>query len=248
VGLLSFFLENGISALTFLFGIMIFYVLLPGSARTRFKARYFARTGALVTLVTDDGFEVDKIMKVDLENGILTDGRKTIIFTPNPVFADEEFDFIGPDGTVVKKTKQVLLPTTEQKKTVDSAILKRSISDTGKPHYTCLVNKGIAVSPELLGLIQAVDSRVTENGRVYQGDLVDPQILKSYFKGTFSAITLSNMEYAAERRGFLRRPMQDFLSKNALPIGMILIVIIVGYMFISGKIDIARIFGGVLPG
>lgn len=239
---MSFFLENGLSALTFLFGIIFLYVLLPGSARTRFKARYFAKTGALVTLVTDDGFEKDKIMKVDLENGILTDGRKTIIFTPNPVFADEVLD----DGS----TKKAMKPTTEQKKTIDSAIQKRSFTDTGKPHYVCLVNKGIAVTPELLGLIQAVDTWVigTDKSEIYQGDLVDPQILKSYFKGTFSAITLSNMEYAAERRGFLRRPMQDFLSKNALPIGMILIVIIVGYMFISGKIDIARIFGGVLPG
>ena len=237
---MSFFLENGLSVLTFLFGIMIFYVLLPGSARTRFKARYFARTGALVTLVTDDGFEVDKIMKVDLESGILTDGRKTIIFTPDPVFVDE----ILKDGT--KKT--VMEPTTQQKKTIDSAIQMRCFTDTGKPHYICLVNKGIAVSPELLGLIQKVDSRVTEKNVINQGDLVNPQILKTYFKGTFSASTLSNMEFAAERRGFLRRPMQDFLSKNALPLGMILIVVIIGYMLISGKIDIARIFGGVLPG
>ena len=237
---MSFFLENGLSALTFLFGIIFVYILLPGSARTRFKARYFARTGALVTLVTDDGFEVDKIMKVDLESGILTDGRKTIIFTPDPVFVDE----ILKDGT--KKT--VMEPTTQQKKTIDSAIQMRCFTDTGKPHYICLVNKGIAVSPELLGLIQKVDSRVTEKSVINQGDLVNPQILKTYFKGTFSASTLSNMEFAAERRGFLRRPMQDFLSKNALPLGMILIVVIIGYMLISGKIDIARIFGGVLPG
>lgn len=236
---MSFFLENGISALTFLFGIVFFYVLLPGSARTRFKARYFARSGALVTLVTDDGYEKDVMMKVDLESGILTDGKKTIIFTPNPVFADE---------VIEGETKKLMTPTTDKKKTIDSAIQKRSFTDTGKAHYVCLVNKGIAVTPELLGLIQAVDNQVTEKSEINQGDLVDPQILKSYFKGTFSATTLTNMEFAAERRGFLRRPMQDFLSKNALPLGMILIVVIIGYMLISGKIDIARIFGGVLPG
>ena len=245
---MSFFLSNGLYAFTFIMGFVVLYVLMPGSSRTRLKARYLAKTGALVTLHTDDGFEQDKIMKVDLESGIMTDGKKTIIFTPNPVFADEEFEVTNPDGTTETQTKKVMKPSEDEKKTIDSAIQKRSFTDTGKPHYLCLVNKGIAVTPELLGLIQAVDSRVKDDKGVYQGDLVDPQILKSYFKGTFSAATIANMEFAAERRGFLRRPMQDFIQKNALPIGIILVVLIIGYMLISGKIDLSSILGGVLPG
>jgi len=206
----------------------------------------FAKAGVLVTLVFDDGFERDELMKVDLQSGIFTHGKETVIFTPDPVFVDEPPKITDLSGTTVKGRKSVDVPI-DQKKIIDEAILNRSFTDTGKAHYTCLISKGIAVTPTLLKLIKDVNSRADES-KIYLGNLVEPQILKSYFKGTFSAATLQNMEFAAERRGFLRRPMQDFFDKNKISIVFVLLIVIVGYMILSGKVDLSRIFGGFLPG
>jgi len=45
----------------------------------------------------------------------------------------------------------------------------------------------------------------------------------------------------------MRRPVQDFIKKNAIPLGFILIIVVFGYLYFSGKIHIPNIldkFGG----
>jgi hypothetical protein len=227
----------------YLFGIIpsailiLFIVYIPSSAWTRIKSK-FNKAGVLVTLCYDDGFEKDRLMKADLESGIFYDKKNTIIFTPNPVFIEEEIEG--------KKIESMDIPTADKKSIMDEAILKRTFTDTGKAHYICLVNKGIAVTSALLGLINDVNEHA-KSDNIYQGSLVTPQILKSYFKGTFSGSTLKNIEFAAEQRGYMRRPVQDFIKKNAIPLGFILIIVVFGYLYFSGKIHIPNIldkFGG----
>ncbi|GAH12460.1 unnamed protein product, partial [marine sediment metagenome] len=109
------------------------------------------------------------------------------------------------------------------KKIIDEAIQHRSFTDTGLPHYTGLASKGIAVTPQLLALIKEVDMDADEN-RIRFFQMVKPEILKSYIRATFSQQTIENIKFAAEQRGFLRKPMSDGLKKFAIPVMLLLVV------------------------
>ena len=219
---------------TLAMGFLIFvFFTMPKSGWLRWVAKR-SKTGTIVTLIHPDGFEQDLFMKADLNHGVFTKGEDTYIFTPNPRFVEEN------------QENPINIPV-DQQKIIDEAIMHRSLTDTGKAHFTGLVSKGIAVTPAFLELIKKINYNAkTDNIKLL--NLVEPQILKKYFPGTFSQALIQNIKFAAERRGFLRRPVQDFLSKNAMPIGIIIIIGIIGYMVLSGKIDLARIFGGFLPG
>ena len=117
----------------FLCGALFIIFLMPRSAKVRLKSK-FKKTGAIVTLCYDDGYEKDEYMQVDIKHGIFTKGDDTYIFTPNPVFIEQG------QGKGRPKKEALELPF-KTKEIIDEAVLKRSYTDTGKPHYIGLVKR-----------------------------------------------------------------------------------------------------------
>ena len=223
--------------------LVLFILVIPSSGWTRIKAK-IKKTGAIVTVCTDDGFEKDYVMKADLDHGIFSGKKDALVFTPEPKFVETEVEVINDDGTTRKETKTMLDITTDSKKTIDEAIQHRSFTDTGLPHYTGLASKGIAVTPRLLALIKEVNTKVDEE-RIRFFKLVEPHILKSYIRATFSQQTIENIKFAAEQRGYLRKPLSDNLKKFAIPIMLILVVGVAIWAVLSGYIDLSAYGIGV---
>ena len=217
--------------------LVLFIILIPGSGWTRIKAK-LKRTGAIVTACTDDGFEKDYVMKANLDHGIFSGKKDTLVFTPEPKFVEKEVEVANEDGTTETVTKTMLDISTNSKKVVDEAIQHRSFTDTGLPHYTGLASKGIAVTPRLLALIKEVNMDASED-QIRYFTLIEPHILKSYIRATFSQQTIENIKFAAEQRGFLRKPMADGIKKFAIPIMAILLIGVVVWMVLSGYIDLS---------
>lgn len=211
---------------------------IPRSAKARMHAK-FARSGVLVTLCTPDGYEQDTFMKVDTKYGLFTYKDETYIFTPQPKFVTSE-----DVETEEKGEDQMDIPD-NVKQNVDEAINHRSLTDTGKAHYIGLVNKGVAVTPALLELIKKVNQKASPD-KVKQITLITPQTLSTCISQSFSQSALEYMRFSAEERGFLRRPLMDALQKNKVSIVLLMIIVIAGYMIITGKIDMTRIFGKYL--
>ena len=137
--------------------VILFILAIPGSGWTRIKAK-LKRTGAIITVCTDDGFEKDYVMKADLDHGIFSGKKEGLVFTPEPKFVEEETTVTKEDGTTERVQKTILDIPIDSKKTIDEAIQHRSFTDTGLPHYTGLASKGIAVTPRLLALIKEVNT------------------------------------------------------------------------------------------
>ena len=219
--------------------LIAFIVFMPGSAKTRMRAK-FIRSGVLVTLCTPDGFEQDRFMKMDMKYGLFTHRDETYIFTPQPKFVK------ATDADTGEEVEQMEAPI-NVKATMDEAINHRMLTDTGKAHYIGLVHKGIAVTPALLGLIKEVNSEAVAD-KVKQVTLITPQALSTCISQSFSQSALEYMRFSAEERGFLRRPVMDMLQKNKVSIVFLLLLVIGGYMIMSGKVDIGSIFGDYLGG
>lgn len=219
--------------------LIAFIVFMPGSAKTRIRAK-FLRSGVIVTLCTPDGFEQDRFMKVDTKYGLFTQREETYIFTPQPKFVK------ATNPETDEKEEQMEVPT-NMKAIVDEAITHRTLTDTGKAHYSGLVHKGIAVTPALLELIKKVNSEASAD-KVKQITLITPQALSTCISQSFSQSALEYMRFSAEERGFLRRPVMDLLQKNKVSIVFLLLLVIGGYMIMSGKVDLSRIFGDYLGG
>ena len=217
--------------------LVLFILAIPGSGWTRIKAK-MKKTGVIVTTCTDDGFEKDYVMKADLDHGIFSGKKETLVFTPEPKFVDREVEVENEDGTTEKVKKTMLDITTNKKKVIDEAIQHRSFTDTGLPHYTGLASKGIAVTPRLLALIKEVNMDAEED-QIRHFTLIEPHILKSYIRSTFSQQTIENIKFAAEQRGFLRKPMADGIKKYAIPIMLILVVGVAIWAILSGYIDLS---------
>ena len=217
--------------------LFLFIRAIPGSGWTRIKAK-IKKTGAIVTVCTDDGFEKDYVMKADLDHGIFSGKKDALIFTPEPKFVETKIEVMQEDGSAQKVNKTMLDITSDAKKTIDEAIQHRSFTDTGLPHYTGLASKGIAVTPRLLALIKEVNTKVNED-RIRLFTLIEPHILKSYIRATFSQQTIENIKFAAEQRGFLRKPLSDGLKKFAIPVMLILVVGVAIWAVLSGYIDLS---------
>lgn len=236
--------QYAIIAETVLF--ILFVLAIPKSGWARIIAKR-KKTGALVTLCSDDGFEKDYVMKADAQNGIFSGRKDTLVFTPDPQFVEEEVEVVQKDGTTVLEKKPFLDLTADKKKIMDEAIQTRSFTDTGLPHFTGLLTKRIAVTPRFLELIKKINRGFKENDKVGLITLVEPHSLKSYFKGTFSQQMIENIKFAAERRGFLRKPIQDNLKKAAIPVMLILFILFVYWAISSGYIDLSGFGIGVPP-
>jgi len=221
--------------------LIMMAVVIPGSAKTRIRAKFFG-SGVLVTLCTPDGFEQDMYMKVDMKYGVFTHKEETYIFTPQPKFVSAKIK----DETTGKTNPVTQMDVPENvQQNVDEAINHRMLTDTGKTHYIGLVHKGIAVTPALLGLIKEVNKDAAEEN-VKQLKLINPQALSKCISQSFSQAAIENMRFSAEERGFLRRPALDALQKNKVAIAFILMAGIGVFLILSGKVDLGRIFGKYL--
>lgn len=212
---------------------MLFFMLIlfmPKSARIRLKAR-MKRKGILVTLFSDDGFERTELMQSDLGQGILTGNPTTYIFTPRP-------------ARIVKKVgrskKGYVDVAEDQKKNIDEAMLHRLVSDTGKMYLIGYIGKSLAITPKLLELIKKVNRRAIKED-VKELELLDPRILKQYMSTTISRSAIESLKFEHERIGYLRRPVSDKLRKLVLPIGLIVIILIFAYLFLTGDIDFSTL-------
>jgi len=223
--------------------LFLIMLIIPSSGWTRIKAK-LKKTGAIVTVCTDDGFEKDYVMKANLDHGIFSGKGETLIFTPEPKFVEGNVVVLDENAMPSTVNKTMLEIPIASKKIIDEAIQHRSFTDTGLPHYSGLASKGIAVTPQLLALIKEVDMKADEN-RIRFFQLVQPHILKSYIRATFSQQTIENIKFAAEQRGYLRKPLSDGIKKFALPVMLILVVGVAIWAVLSGYIDLSAYGIGV---
>jgi hypothetical protein len=212
---------------------LLFLMFMPASARVRFKAR-MSRSGILVTLFSDDGFEKTELMKAELGQGILTGNPTTYLFQPRPTK-------LKGKG---KNKKEYVDANPDQKEFIDEAMKHMCISDTNKPLLLGYIGKSLVVTPKLLALIKKVHRRAKE-GKIKELELIDPRILKSYMSRTISKSAIESIKFEHERIGFNRKPVSDALKKWAFPAGAIVVIIIALYAWQSGMIDLSFLnFGG----
>lgn len=241
--------------LTALFAYFIFFT--PSSIKTMIKAWKSRSAGALIFIANDDGFVDVEWMKADMGQGIFTGKRTKYVITPRPRYideiTDEEHPLYGLDSDV--------------KDQIDQLIQTRHIlTGLGKPTYFGYKGKSIAVSPGLLNamehapkenpkpnLAQARDGITPDadqslssleghsfNNKItseYAINLMDARSIKQYIPFTFSPSLIDALTFKHEQIGYFSRPM-DKLKQNALPIGVVLIVIFVAYFLMTGKIKI----------
>lgn len=214
-----------ISVAVLLIGIGI----MPKSAWVRFKAK-LRRSGVLVSLFTDEGFERTEIMRSDLGQGILSGNPVSYIFTPRP-------------PVVTKRGKELidLNMSDDQERALSEALSHRLFSDTGKPLFLGYVGKSAAVTPKLLEIIKKTSRK--KNPEIKTLTLLDPRQLKLYIGKTFSRSLIESIKFENERKGYLRRPVKDFVSRMKLPIGIILIIAVLAFVLLSGGIDLSGILG-----
>jgi len=188
------------------------WLLLPGSAKTLLRAR-LSRSGSLVLLCDDDGYARLELMK-EAGMGVLRGNPTSYVFTPRPAK-------IGEAGDVGEAERAVL----------EEAILHRHFTDCGKPLYIGYVGDSVAVTPRLLKLMREAGEGAGEDP---QGvELLDPRVIRSYLKYSFSPQLIDALALAHEQMAELRKPASTAL-KIAIPATAILIAIIVAYMLLQG--------------
>ena len=215
------------------------WLLMPGSARTRFKARLKGNC-VLVSLFSDEGFEKTEIMYSDLGQGILTGNPVSYLFTPRPPTITETTQ------TDEEKSEYDLATDPDEiKANLDEALLNRMYSDTGKPYYLAYIGKSVAVTPALLKIIADTNKKKTlklKDGEepkveVKKITLLDPRTLKTYVSKTFSRSLIESIKLENQREGFLRRPVQDALKKFGVPF-IVIVILILGALVLTGEIDL----------
>lgn len=218
--------------------LILLWILLPGSAKTRLSARLKGNC-VLVSLFSDEGFEKTEVMYSDMGQGILTGNPVSYIFTPRPPTITENgknhtYDLVeDPEGI---------------KENLDEALSHRMYSDTGKPLYLAYIGKSVAVTPALLKIIAETNKKKTlkiKNKEETEVDvkkvtLLDPRTLKTYVSKTFSRSLIESIKLENQREGFLRRPVQDAIKKFGIPI-ILIVVIAIAALVLSGEIDLGQL-------
>lgn len=72
--------------------------------------------------------------------------------------------------------------------------------------------------------------------------LMDPRVLKLYFKRTISPAIINSIAFTNRQIGFYMRPELDSIKKNGGLIIMIFVMLVLGYLLLSGGIPLP--FGG----
>ena len=242
--------------LTALFAYFVFFT--PSSIKTMIKAWKSRSAGALMFIANDDGFVDVEWMKADMGQGLFMGKRTKYVITPRPRYIEETTDEKHPLKNLDPDAKDQ----------IDQLIQTRHIMEgIGKPTYFGYKGKSIAVSPGLLNAmdhapkekakptlaqvrgespppvsdqsLSSIESHPFNNKITseYAINLLDARTIKQYIPFTFSPSLIDALTFKHEQIGYFSRPM-DKLKQNALPIGVVLIVIFVAYFLMTGKIKI----------
>ena len=201
--------------------IVSFLLFAPKSVKIMFKAWLSRSRGALFLIANDDGFISFDLCKGDMGQGIFTGKVANYLFTPRPVAINE-------DGEMIAKVNE------DQKRFIDNVIQYRCIMDFGKPIYLAYLGKSIGVSAQLLKVMEDLK---TGSGKKpsYIVSGLNARILKEYIQGCFAPSLIDSLTFQHEKIGHYSRPL-DKITEKALPIGVIIVVLIVIYMFSKGMI------------
>ena len=224
-------LSIGLLAFIFIFFIFI----IPSSAWARIKAK-LKRNCVIVVLFNDEGFEKTELMKSDLGQGIFSGNPISYIFTPRPTWSKIK---VKVPNRKNKKTIEAIDISEKTQENLNEALTHRMITDTGKPIYYGYIGKSVAVTPRFLDIVK----KVNKKANIFKTlELLDPRLLKVYVGKTLSPSLIETIKAENERKGYLRRPVSDTLKKMALPIGLLMIILVVGILLMTGQIDLSGIF------
>ena len=175
----------------------------------------------------DGGVDVD-VCRADMAQGIFMGKTDNYIFTPRPTqISDKE----NEDGDI----------TDEQKREVDDVLHYRHMMDFGKSVFFGYLGKSVAIGPKLMALMETLrpggrlfDKKATAEN-THEFKLLDPRILKTYIKTCYSPSLIEALAWKHERIGEDRRPL-DGLKDKALPIGIVVVVGILLFLYSQGMI------------
>ena len=181
-------------------------------------------------IANDDGFINLEYMKGDMGQGIFTGKDVNYIVTPRPRYVSPVEPHDGENEHPLSKLSD------SDKGQMDDMIQKRHILDgIGKPTYFAYKGKSIGVPPSLLNAMEAAPETVEKKEVGIR--LLDARTIKLYVPFTFSPSLVDALTFKHEQIGFFSRPM-DKIKQNAMPIGLVVIVLFVAYFVMTGKIKI----------
>ena len=202
--------------------IIAFLLFAPKSIKTMMGSWMSRRSGALMLIANDDGFVRFDFCKGDMGQGIFTGKIANYLFTPRPTSINSETN------------QEEALIDDEQKRFVDNAIQYRCITDFGKPIYLVYLGKSIGVSPQLLKIMEDLKpGSGKKESYIVTG--LNARTLKEYIQGCFAPSLIDSLTFQHEKIGWFSRPL-DKIKEKVLPIGMIIVILVVIYMFSKGMI------------
>ena len=207
-----------------------FIVFMPKSIKTMIKAWKSRGAGALMFIANDDGFVEVEWMNGDMGQGIFTGTDTKYMVTPRP-------RYISPVKISGEEAEHPLSELKgEDKAQIDGMIQKRHIlAGIGKPVYFAYKGKSIGVTPSLLNAME--EAPVEEKDNKVGLNILDARTIKTYIPFTFSPSFIDALTFKHEQIGYFSRPL-DKLKQNAIPMGIILIIIFIAYFAMTGKIKI----------
>lgn len=217
----------------FLTALFLYFIIFtPKNIKTMIGAWKSRGAGALMFIANDDGFIDIEYMKGDMGQGIFTGKNINYIVTPRP-------RYIPPSNEEGENTDHPLSQLNDDDKAqMDGLIQKRHIlNGIGKPTYFAYKGKSIGISPSLLNAMEAA----TETKKKKRGNegirILDARTIKLYVPFTFSPSFIDALTFKHEQIGYFSRPM-DKIKQNAIPIGLVIIVLFIAYFAMTGKIKI----------
>ena len=185
-------------------------------------------------IANDDGFIDIEYMNGDMGQGIFTGKDVNYIVTPRPRYISP----VKIEGETNKNPLDELKDS--DKAQMDGMIQKRHIlKGIGKPTYLAYKGKSIGVPPSLLNAIErAMETKKKKKKKKHEGiRLLDARTIKLYLPFTFSPSLVDALTFKHEQIGFFSRPM-DKIKQNAIPIGLVVIILFVAYFAMTGKLKI----------
>jgi len=215
----------------FLTGIFIYLIIfMPKPIKTMILAWKSRGAGALMFIANDDGFIKLEYMKGDMGQGIFTGKDVKYIVTPRPRYVSPVENQQGEEKHPLSELDE------EDKAQIDGMIQKRHILEgIGKPTYLAYRGKSIGVPPSLLNAMEMPLKK--EKPKETGIRLLDARTIKLYLPFTFSPSLVDALTFKHEQIGFFSRPM-DKIKQNAIPIGLVVIILFIAYFAMTGKLKI----------
>ena len=196
---------------------LFFWIFTPRPAKVISRARW-KRGGVIVVAVDDAGMAHFKYMKPSVSEGVLKGNPESYMFIPSPLPVG------GKKGDKGKGKED------KAKMAYNELVKKRCIVEgLNKPIYFGSVSKGVAVSPQMLEALQ----EASENRRV---KLLSLDKLREFLEVDFGPQKIEDLGALYYLRGKLGR--RRTAVTVAVPIVLLLVVILVAWLLMSGKIQL----------